>query len=737
MPQLSLKEEYGQNLSLTKCLVNLEVGEARWEEGRVERLTTREVALLRYLVSRLGEDVSSEELHQEVWGHGPHTISRAASDTVRRLRPKIEEDPKQPKHLLTVYGEGFRLVAQRVSAKLELIPSKIPAECVPLFGREEELARALDGLQTSRLVTLAGPGGVGKTRLALRVAHTVGAEGFVDASSARTLDALREQISIQLQLRDPANVDELAGRLSAFSGLIVLDNLEQVAQPAAEILTVLLQQEGTYQILVTARARLGLAGERVVQLAPLLEPHSTQLLQHHLSMVGGAEVEPDKLNQLQASVEGMPLALELAAARVARLGVDRVLQRLQQNLVGLKAFRREGPERHHSVMNVVQWSWDLLDPVEKMVLAQAAVFRGGISIGALEAALGDRMPADRDLDGCVADLVEHALMRVGRPGQVRMYVSVRQVAESYLEDPGAAHAAHTRGVLAVCGASQWWNHLRIKEDSKSFSALLGEEENLSAVLDRVRHQEPSLWCQTVLYLSILWERAAITRRAVEELRAALQVAKGTEYEPHLLLALSNPLHVLGESDNARQVLFDAEHKFQPDRDRFGLICCHLYKAQAATFFEDNAGVRQALEAAGDLSEGEPLIEAMVSYHEGACALRMGRFKEALEIVRRIPRETLDPRIRVNLKGLELNALHKMGSELATPARYRALLKSEVLSEDVEAQAAFLEWLGQAEKRVGNMKAAAKAFETAADIYRRGGVSRRVAYLEKIGASVLS
>ena len=95
-------------LLLTQCIVDLEVGEILWEDKPVSRLTTREVSLLRYLSTRMGTDVSRDELHVEVWGYGVHTVSRAADDTVRRLRRKIEVDPKEPRHLLTVHGEGYR-----------------------------------------------------------------------------------------------------------------------------------------------------------------------------------------------------------------------------------------------------------------------------------------------------------------------------------------------------------------------------------------------------------------------------------------------------------------------------------------------------------------------------------------------------------------------------------------------------------------------------------------------------
>ena len=702
-------------VTFTQCTVDLDVGEVVWEDTRIVRLTTREVALLRYMSARMGMDVSREELHQEVWGHGERTISRAANDTIRRLRPKIELDAKEPRHLLTVHGEGYRLIGTKVATKSwKLQP--IPLEHAPLIGREDVIASAHKALEEGRLVTLVGPGGVGKTRLALRLAHTLDAIGFVDACEARTLGELRDRIAMTLHLHEPRDIGELAERMAAVPGLMVLDNLEQVAGPAADILVAWLQRPGTGRVVVTSRARLGVPGERVISVEPLGDDHGVMLLRQQLNHLGVPPAEEEKLLALQQLVEGVPLALELAAARVAGLGVNRVVERLTGNPSTLSAFRRSGPERHRSVRATIEWSWDLLDPIEQRVLSHAAVFRGGVSLHALEVALDGLMPEGRDVDDCVAALREHALVRLERPGRIRLYLAVREVAESHLVDKEEARRRHTVSTLACCGVN-WWYNPRSAGDQDALIRLGLDKENLLCVLERVRGHDLDAWCKVVLYLSHLWHREGKVRRAMEELKAVLAVSGIEQYEPHLNLVFGIVTRPI-DKEGSIEALKKAEATLRAPRDQMTRCGCLIEMAIAVHNMGDTAARDAYLRQAESLADTSRRVQIVVA--RSWFAVRRGAHQDAIDLIAQVDSSQLPPLKRHTMEILESVALYGLGRKEATAARFRAAAEDAKRMGEVFKQAFALRWAGAAEQRAGDVEAAEACYRLAESIYRRGG-----------------
>jgi predicted ATPase/DNA-binding winged helix-turn-helix (wHTH) protein len=713
-------------LTFTRCKVDLEVGEILWDDERTSRLTTRELALLRYLSTRMGVDVSRDELHQEVWGHGEHTISRAADDTVRRLRPKIELDAKEPRHLLTVHGEGYRLVGTKVPLSSWNVES-IPRELTPLVGRDDVVAAARVALQEGRLVTLVGPGGVGKTRLALRLAHALSAVGFVDASEARTLQELQDRIAMALHLNEPHDVGELADRMAAVPGLVVLDNLEQVAEPAAEILMAWLRRPGEGQVVVTSRARLGVQGERVISVDPLGDEQGVLLLKQQLTQLGVPPVDEQKLVALQQLVEGVPLALELAAARVAGLGVERVVERLTADPSNLSAFRRPGPERHRSVRATIEWSWELLDPIEKRVLSHAAMFRGGVSLHALEVALDGLMPEGRDVDDCVAALNEHALLWLERPRRIRLFLAVREVAESHIEDRQEALRRHTVSTLTCCGVN-WWYNPRSAGDYDALVLLAVDKENLLSVLERERGGDIDAWCRAVLFLSHLWHREGMVRRAVEELSAVLAVSGIEAYESHLHLILGMVMRPI-DKERSLDALTRAEAGLRAPRDRLTRCGCLIELAIAIHHMGDGKTRDAYLSQAESLADGERGLQVVMS--RAWFALQQGDNQNALDLVRKVDTSQLAPIKRHTMDVLELVALYGLGREAATAARFRAAAADAASLGERFKQAFALRWAGAAEQRAGDIEAAAECYRLGEAIYRRGGAEEWAAQMRDL------
>jgi len=413
-------------------------------------------------------------------------------------------------------------------------PTNVPQQLEPLIGRHDDLralrSKLLDDIV--RLVTVTGPGGIGKTKLCVAVAldlldDFISGAFFVDLTTATTADLVASRIAQDLHVPvegDRQAADVLVGHLSDKHMLLVLDNFEQ-ALAASSVIRRLLQSSPNLTVLTTSRVLLSIQGEAEYALAPLGLPNDgtrdevTRSDAARLFVERAAKAQPDfEVTDENAStiaaicnlLDGLPLALELAAARVKLMTLESLLGRLDNRLKLLTGGSRDGPARHRTLRSTIDWSYDLLSPSERALFRDLSVFSGGATLEATEHVVGDE---ENVLDGLAA-LVDHSLVRQRESEGVRfsMLQTIRDYALELLEDHGSGAAvrdrhAHYYFELAEAFASGEGG------ESAAHTHIDTEHDNMRAVLtwwlDRAREQpEPytGLALRLAVALGRFWYR---------------------------------------------------------------------------------------------------------------------------------------------------------------------------------------------------------------------------------------
>jgi predicted ATPase/DNA-binding winged helix-turn-helix (wHTH) protein len=505
-------------------------------------LTTREARLLRYLWEREGQDISRGALLVEVWGYSRRTRSRAVDATVQRLRTKIERDPAAPDHLLTVWGSGYRLVGPDIA-----VPASSASASSDLYGRDLELRSVRDAFREgNRLVTLIGPSGVGKTRLAREVMASLGLEGCFCALDSATNEAmLVGDVAVAVGATG-ASADGIPAEVLRARGdlLLVLDNLEQVVGPAARLVVSLLRSAPRLRILATSREALGVESERVVELGSLSVDAGVALL--------GARarewVRCEALRAITVQLEGMPLALELAAGLAPVLTPEALLARLDARLDVLVSRRRDVPARHRSLRDAVAWSFALLDRDDALVLTDLAVFDGGFSIESAEGVLGP----DVDALSALGRLRARSLLRPipGREHRLGLYEAVRiHAREELSSSPRLEEARERHRRWYANEARRRFDPAGCFPDPDDVIFVADEIDNVMAACRRSLEHEPEDAAALAFAASFVLSSRGPVDRAVDLLDACLSVPVSARARGHLLRARANALRLLGRDED--------------------------------------------------------------------------------------------------------------------------------------------------------------------------------------------
>ncbi len=315
--------------------------------------------------------------------------------------------------------------------------TNLPVAASPLVGRAHELGELVAALSSgTRLLTVTGPGGTGKTRLALQVAaELVGTlrDGvfWVPLASLSDPDLLSSEVAQAIGARD-----DLAGFLRGKELLILLDNFEHLLDAAPAVST-LLAASGSLRVLVTSRSPLHVSAEREYRLEPLPASDAAALFVERARSIG-RELPPDAtVEAICRRLDGLPLAVELAAARTKLLAPEPLLERLDSALPLLTGGARDAPERQRTLRATIEWSYDLLDSASKELFARLSVFAGSFPLSAAEEI------SSADLDG-VAALVDASLVKPIGDDRFLMLETIREYALERLAGSEDAEALRRR-----------------------------------------------------------------------------------------------------------------------------------------------------------------------------------------------------------------------------------------------------------------------------------------------------
>jgi predicted ATPase len=511
----------------------------------------------------------------------------------------------------------------------------LPAQPTPFLGRKRELADVIDLLrrQDVRLLTLTGPGGIGKTRLAVQAATKVaqsypGGAWFVGLAALADPALVLGEIARELDVPERGE-DSLAGvlatRLSRARTLMVLDNLEQLLPDAAAPIAELSAAAPSLDLIVSSREPLHVAAEREYLLATLSEEEATALFVERARAVRAhfepqGEAERRAIAGICARLDRLPLALELAAARIKLLEPSELLRRLEQRLPLLTGGARDAPERQQTLRATIAWSHDLLTQDERVLFERLAVFSGGWTLEAAEAV------CDADLDS-MQSLIERNLVResTGEPRRYEMLETIREFAIEILRGRGQESELTTRHEdYFLSLALQVQPHLRGPDPGPWFDRLEIELRNLGAAIDSsLTHGRDEVALRLATASAKLWEHRGHWREGRAWLDAVLARSNSMRVSERAraLLAAGNLAAFQGEMAVSRSLLEQAVELAREVNDPGTLalaLSCLAWVAgeQGLDVAQSVALGKEGVSVARDLGEPWVLAESLTNLAAG-------------------------------------------------------------------------------------------------------------------------
>ncbi|WP_233887142.1 ATP-binding protein [Paraburkholderia flagellata] len=427
-------------IQVGECELDLGVRALR-RGGKVVDLGSRAFDVLATIALAGGRIVSKDELMEAVW---PDTIVEENNIHVQlsAIRKALGTDRKL---ILTVPGRGYQLVAAASNVRIVSLPlhesgpapepNPLPVRDA-LLGREAAIAEIRSMIASARVVTLVGAGGIGKTRIAREIAHRLVTEQAVDVrlvelaahgTRAAVIRAFADVCGLPFVEEEP-DLRSVASELAGMRGVLVIDNAEHVVEHVAEIIGLISHTNPQVRILATSRFRLRVFDEFVYRVGPLALPGAGDsrdavlrspavglFLRRLFSNGVNADMCDDRLRVVEEicrRLEGIPLALELAAGRASVLGLEGICEGLDEPLLYLAGGYRTAQPRHRTLRAAFDWSFEMLDAAERTVFRRLSVFNRAFSPEAACLIARDAALSNEAVMDCVGELVDKSLIEI-------------------------------------------------------------------------------------------------------------------------------------------------------------------------------------------------------------------------------------------------------------------------------------------------------------------------------------
>jgi non-specific serine/threonine protein kinase len=551
-------------------------------EGTVVPLPPKTFELLLLLVKTPGRAFSKQELMTALW---PETFVEEAnlSFQTSMLRKALGEGGAHWIETIPKHGYRFtaevRMVPSTDQAEVAPHEDRLPQQLTRFIGRRREILEVRIALSETRLVTLTGPGGIGKTRLALQVATDVIREyasgvWFADLAPVSDPELVPQTVASVLGLHEELGqplLETLRVHLSSKSLLLVLDNCEHLVGACAHLVDTLLRTCSQLHILATSRESLSIIGEEIVQVPPLALPDQSpgtatipdaeavllfadraRLVKSTFAITSSNAAE---VMQICVALEGIPLAIELAASRVRVLSPDQIVAKLHDRLGLLTGGSRTGAARHRTLVAAIDWSYNLLSAPEKQLFHRLAIFSGGWTLEAAEAVcVGDGL-VRTDVLGLLFGLVDKSLVlteeRRGNQ-RYRFMVTLHEYAQKCLRrtDQQAA-LRRTHAEFFTEFAIEGEGRLLSPDQEVWLDRLTLESDNLRAALNWATTADAQLALRLSTALSRFWYLRGYWGEGRRWLTDLLKL-EGVHIHPKLRVRALNAaaLMVLLQSDHA-------------------------------------------------------------------------------------------------------------------------------------------------------------------------------------------
>ncbi|MFL5731689.1 MAG: ATP-binding protein [Chloroflexia bacterium] len=671
-----------------------------------------------------------------------------AEATIQKIEADARRPSRQMAHLLAVTlgvpaeeRPAFVIFARTGSLPEAAVPgvgrtaagagtTNMPLLLRPFFGRERELASVRDFLlsESVRMVTVVGPPGVGKTSLAIRAAGELSgsfADGvwFVALAAAGEPNLVLPLVAQALGLKADGARSVEAGLGEYLSGkemLLVLDNLEQVAGAGPRLVD-LLQRAPGLKIVLTSRAALNVSPEQQVALAPLPLPDlgalpgleaigaypSVELFMERARAVDpGFELTEENAGTVAAicvRLDGLPLAIELVAARARLLPPDALLARLDNRLALLRNGPRDLPARHQTLRDAMAWSYDLLDAEERSLFRRMGVFVGGGTLAAIEAVCNARGDLPRGTLEVAGSLLDKSLLRQeagwGAEPRFSMLETVREYALEKLEESGEGvdvRKYHIESYIALAEAAE--PQFNGAQSKMWLDRLEREHDNVRAALAWAEEQS-GLGESALRLAGVTWRFWA--------LRGYYQEGRDR------LARLLDRAKLAGDPEARARLLSGAGYLAFDQGDL----------AKAATYFEESllvyrglgnqSGIAQALNGLGTVSQERGLLREARGY-----------FEESLEIRTELGEERAVLQSLNNLAAVLMDAGEGESEPTERYSRARALFERSVMLAEAAGSETSKAWalsgLGDLARLEGDYSAARRLHEQSLEIHRKTG-----------------